>query len=217
MENPDPTMKEKIVSTYLEQTKMLAAGLYLKRPNNTVEFSDYYHYAIVGLLEAIKNYRLDKNDNFFAYARIRIKGAVLDGISRMTEKSLQIKQKNTYQQRLASINDKTFDENDLFADFVDLSISLAIGFIIEADEDSPEKYYSTSEQADIREVLNYCVENISPDERSVILYHYYYEVEFKTIAEILGLSKSRIAQLHKSGIDSIREIYEKTVNFDVAY
>jgi RNA polymerase sigma factor for flagellar operon FliA len=61
------------------------------------------------------------------------------------------------------------------------------------------------------------VRNIDPDQRNVIIYHYYYEVEFKTIAEIMNLSRSRVAQLHKSGIESVREIYEKAVNLDVAY
>jgi RNA polymerase sigma factor for flagellar operon FliA len=212
-----PMIQEEIINMYIDRTKAVAASLYLKRPNNAVDFSDYYHYAIVGLLEAMRTYKVEKNDNFFAYARVRIKGSVLDGISIMTEKALQIKQNNTHQQRLSSLKDEKFNKHDLFGDFLNLSVSLAIGFIIEAVETSDSGYYSTSDQSELREILDYCVRNIDPDQRNVIIYHYYYEVEFKTIAEIMNLSRSRVAQLHKSGIESVREIYEKAVNLDVAY
>jgi len=216
-ESQDPLIKKQIVNKYLDQTRKLAASLYLKRPNNAIDFGDYYHYAIVGLLESIRTYKFDKNDNFFAYARSRIKGSILDGIAVMTEKSLQIKQRNATQQRLASIKGESRNSNDLFGDFINLSVSLAIGFILEADGSEEHSYYSTDEQSDLKEILGYCVDNINADERNVILYHYYYEVEFKTIAEIMGVSRSRIAQLHKSGIDSVREIYEKAQGFDVTY
>lgn len=209
--------QEEIINMYLDKTKTVAASLYMKRPNNTVDFSDYYHYAIVGLLEAIRNYKIEKNDNFFAYAKIRITGSILDGISTMTEKALQIKARHRYQQRLDSINDKNFSDKDLFQDFLGLSISLAIGFILDAENKGDESYYSTSEHSDIREILKYCLDNLEADERSVILYHYYYEVEFRSIAEMLNLSRSRIAQLHKRGIENIRKIYEQAVEFDVSY
>ena len=216
-EEKSPLTQEEIINRYLDRTKAVAASLYMKRPNNSVDFSDYYHYAIVGLLEAIRNYKIEKNDNFFAYAKIRITGSVLDGISTMTEKALQIKAKHRYQQRLDSINDKKFKEKDLFQDFLGLSISLAIGFILESEHDGEQAYYSANEHSDIKEILNYCLDNLQPDEKTVILYHYYYEVEFRSIAEMLDLSCSRIAQLHKSGIASIRKIYEQAVEFDVTY
>lgn len=215
--NPRPELKHQIISSYLDSTKMLAATLYGKRPNDSVEFSDYYHYAIQGLLEAFNTYRYEKNDNFFAYARIRIKGAVLDGIALMTERSLQLKQKTVYQQRLASIYGDEPIGNDLFYEFVDISLSLAIGFVLESEQAPACEYYASTEQKELKEVLLFCLDALEGNEKTVLMYHYFYEVDFVSIAEMLGVSRSRVAQLHKSGLANVRSIYEKAVSVDVSY
>jgi RNA polymerase sigma factor FliA len=216
--NKDALLKQKIIFFYLEQVKSIAASLFAKRPNNNVDFSDYFHYAILGLIESIDLYKYRLNDNFMAYAHHRIRGSVLTGITKMSEKSNFLNYKKKYTQRIDSLS-KANNQSDLFDEMVDLSISLTIGYIFEnADlHDDIETPYYDNKTLELHETLLQCVEHLTGNEKSVIQYHYFYDIDFKTISEMLDLSASRIAQLHRSGLENIRKIYNKDLNLDVSY
>ncbi|MCW8932948.1 MAG: sigma-70 family RNA polymerase sigma factor [Gammaproteobacteria bacterium] len=203
--------RNKIVTLYLKQTKIIAATLYKKRYNNQIDFSDYYHFAIIGLIQSIERFDLSRRFKFMSYAQNRIRGSILNGISSMTEDICQSsKYKNVYQERLLTIRDANHDHNgDLFDEMIDLSIGLSIGMFLESETDfSNNSIYSYNEIAELKGILEYYVELLADDEKIIIRYHYFYGMTFKTIAEILNLSFSRIAQLHHKALSEIRSQIE---------
>ena len=169
--NKSPEIKEQLTLMYLPKTKALTASIYARRPGEAIDFDDYFHFAVLGLIEAIDAYKVEKNDNFFNYARLRIKGAVLDGIYKMTEKGNALQQQNTYQQRLHSIKKKKPDTDQLFYEFIDIAIGLAIGVVLEQDFSAGNGVYEGHEALTLKEELAYCIQHLEPELRAVLLYH----------------------------------------------
>jgi RNA polymerase sigma factor FliA len=48
-----------------------------------VDFQDIYSAGLVGLLQAVRNFKPDAGSSFESYARVRIKGAIFDELRRM--------------------------------------------------------------------------------------------------------------------------------------
>ena len=65
----------------------------LRRLPDSVELGDLMGNGFIGLLDAIGKYDVSKNDNFAAYAEIRISGAMLDGLRSMDWVPRSVRQK----------------------------------------------------------------------------------------------------------------------------
>jgi len=60
------------------------------------------------------------------------------------------------------------------------------------------------------------VADLSEQERTVIRYHYLQEVPFSEIAALLGLTKGRIAQIHKQALGRLRTALQSKERLDLA-
>jgi RNA polymerase sigma factor for flagellar operon FliA len=214
----DQNIRLEIVKKHMDDVKIIVARMYKMRINDTVEYNDYYQFAIVGLLEAIEKYDYKLNDNFIGYAQYRIKGSVLNGIAKMTEKSSQYNTKNKIQCRMQSLYGDEEGKDDLFGELVDLSVYLSIGLMLEHGLEDRLKLteYSNNEIKDLAEVFDVCIDRLASEEQMVVKYHYFYDVEFVSIAEIMGVSKGRVSQIHKKALQRIRDIYENEMEMDLS-
>ncbi len=217
--NKSREVKEELINYYLESTKIIAASIYSMRFNNQIDFSDYYHYGILGLIDAIDRYDISREIQFMSFAKFRIKGSILNGISKMSdvlEKVNTEHKTSRYEERLLLLrSQKDIGDIDPFDEMVDLSISLALGSFLDNDcKNSDEFCYYCEEDLELKETLDHFVKCLNEDERIIISYHYFHEVAFKTISEIIGISRSRVAQLHKQGLMKLRELLEQSVDLD---
>ncbi|HEY5801883.1 MAG TPA: sigma factor-like helix-turn-helix DNA-binding protein, partial [Burkholderiaceae bacterium] len=64
--------------------------------------------------------------------------------------------------------------------------------------------YARVEMAQLRTQLLRLVEALPAQERAVIRYHYLQQLQFEAAAALLGLSKSRVSQLHRHGLELLR-------------
>lgn len=219
----DAALKQVLIETYIGVAKLHAASIYKLRYNNAIEYSDYYHFAIIGLIEAISSYKYDLNDYFPAYAKHRVRGAIFDGLAGMTEKASQSTQTQLYQHRLISFLEQDekddSDSAELFDEMVSLSISLSISAILDTSESHSARLtdYGNHEIAELKELLKMCVDKLSRDERLVINYHYFHDVDFVVIAELMELTKGRVSQIHKNAITHIRQFYENELQLDALF
>ena len=70
---------------------------------------------------------------------------------------------------------------------------LALVDLIQTKEDDPLKQTLATEQ---EKILHQHIESLSEREQQIIYMYYFKEKTFKEIAEILGLTESRISQIH---------------------
>jgi RNA polymerase sigma factor for flagellar operon FliA len=222
----DHTARERLIERYLEFAKMFAAKCYAGRFSDEFEFGDYMQFATIGLIESVDRYDPALAASFKTYSAQRIRGAVLDGIARMSEQLQQI----TARQRLLAERSTYSSQGELsgpdtvLEQLASVAIGFALGFMLEdsgmyeADEKSvPDNCYTRIEMRQLREKLLGLVGKLPERERMVIQHHYLHQLPFETIANILSLSKGRVSQLHRSALEALRKAAAQTRRVDLTW
>jgi RNA polymerase sigma factor FliA len=209
--------RDTLLERYLPLAKRLAASLYAKRTVDDIEFGDYLHLAYTGLLEAMQRYRHEDAAHFATFATYRIRGAMLNGIPRMTEIGDQIATRREMQrERTRSLQGGDKPSLQL-AGLADLVIGIALTYqleeIAEADElhlHSTTDPYASREYDDMQRRLRGILDRLPERERKIVYYHYFHQLPFDEIATLFELTKGRISQLHKLAIETLRDVLQKS-------
>ena len=218
-EKSDMAARDALIIHYSELVKYIAARLYTKY-NRNVEYDDLMSCGVIGLIDAIEKFDLSKNIKFETYAGIRIKGAIIDELRSLDWVPRSIRKKyNEVEKAIAklqSAHSQGYTDEQLAKELgIDLSelpellkdvnvfgiVSLEekfetqAGFDIKSNDmgSSPDKSFENQEMiSTIRDLIDKLPQN----EKMVISLYYYDELTYKEIAKVLGLSESRISQLH---------------------
>jgi RNA polymerase sigma factor for flagellar operon FliA len=144
-----------------------------------------------------------------AYAKLRVQGAVFNGVrvfltgvdrGTVTQRS---------QDRLASLAPDTESEPDLLGVLIDTVASLGAGYLLEQSSPcSAEGLQREVENRQLGRLLAGALESLSERERLVLTAHYLNHVPFNVVAAQIGLTKGRISQLHRSGLINLRRILQ---------
>ncbi len=205
----DEFARSQLIHKHMPLAKYHASRLYKNRFDDDVEFDDYLQYANVGLIEAIDNYDISRDVAFSSYAAYRIKGAILSGITRFTEKREQLTlRKRLQNERVKSISSNA---NSTFFDMVETTLGLAISFIlsdtalVQTTEDVGENqpYYQENISRLNKEIRS-MLQLLSKSENIVIVKHYFEHKRFVEISTSLNVSKGRVSQIHKNAIMKLR-------------
>jgi RNA polymerase sigma factor for flagellar operon FliA len=228
----DKKLKDRLIVEYIRFVKIIAGRLFSNYGNN-VEFDDLVSYGIFGLIDAIDRFDPSKNVKFETYASIRIRGAIIDHLRTLDWIPRSIRQKyKTIEDAYKFIEDKlgrsAKDEevaqelgislkefNSMLSEIHAFSVisledklSNNLNFtIIDKDEDhEPEKYFA---QKEIKTILLEAIETLSERDKKIISLYYYNELTYKEISCILGISESRISQLHTKIIIKLKNKLDK--------
>lgn len=118
-----------------------------------------------------------------------------------------------HKERLASLKPRTSDSTD--ETISRMALGLMIGFMLEGTgmcEPAPgaavalSTGYDSEAWYEVQEHLLWSLQSLPEDARKVIQYHYFDFLPFERIGAILGLSRGRISQLHRAGIDQLRSL-----------
>jgi len=195
---------------YGQWLRMIVGLLYSRYPHPLAEWGDYVNLASIGLLQAIDRFNPQLGTRFQSYAEPYVKGNVLKGLSCYVND-----QRRYYRERLESISgaqEERRTEADL-EQVANVAIGLAFGLFLESgivdqapEDNNPLSIYEEERESD---TLNECVKLISANERLVIHGHYHQHLSFTEISELMGISKSRISQLHAQALKNIRKNHER--------
>jgi RNA polymerase sigma factor for flagellar operon FliA len=227
----NPAVREKIVLKYASFVKYVAGRMAINLPSN-VEYDDLVSYGIFGLIDAIDKFDADRAIKFKTYAKTRIRGAILDELRVLDWTPRSIRQKSKQLERAyAELETKLgreatdeeicdyagIDKKDLHKMFDEakqgLMISLDEGdpdgdtgvsrmdFLHGNPEAGPE---GNAERAELKKLLAQEIAKLSERERLVITLYYFEHLTSKEIGKILGVSDSRISQLHTKAVLRLR-------------
>ncbi|HHJ13937.1 MAG TPA: sigma-70 family RNA polymerase sigma factor [Gammaproteobacteria bacterium] len=223
----DATARQALINHYTRVAQNIAGHYYRHRLDDDVEYSDYLHYAMVGLIESVDRYDPDKAVSFSTFAGYRIKGALLNGLEKSTERREQAAFRRRYQrERQESIVGNSAAEagKDVFAEMVDIAIELALSYMLEdsgliaqAEAGADDTPYEGRVADELRQQLERAVGRLPERERFIIQSHYYLGVSFERLAVLLGVSKGRVSQLHKRALQRIQKEYENDNVLDAYY
>lgn len=180
------------------QRKLFVAGL---------EVADFTQYAAIGLLEAIDSFDPKLEIEFVHFARFRIKGAILNEAFRFSERSSQLAAIRRV--KLTSQHDIEHSLNPLDTLILHIEQMAADFLLQDAAQESPRQWlmgrqYCSAEFSLLKARLLQQLICLDEPTQSLMILHYQLDWSFQQIADELGLSKSRISQLHKSALEQIQ-------------
>ncbi len=223
----DEQAKEQLIIAYIDLVKMIAGRLYSTYQSN-VEYDDLVSYCVIGLIDAIEKFDINKDVKFDTYANIRIRGAVIDQMRAMDWIPRSTRQK--FRQLESAMNDlrpQYADDipDDLLAQKMDMNVDelhkflgessmLSIMSLDEKISESPHFYIESTDSEvipeenfannEMKEIIKTHIENLPERQRTIIELYYYSELTYKEIAKVLNISESRISQLHSKAILSMK-------------
>jgi RNA polymerase sigma factor for flagellar operon FliA len=208
-----------IVLQYAPLVKRIAHHLLLRMPSS-VQVDDLVQSGMIGLLEAARKYDLSKGASFETYAGIRIRGAMLDEIrkgdwaprsvhrkTRQVADAIKAVEMRTgtdaRDQDVAAELEMSLE--DYHAILQDASGSRLFSFddMLEGDDSMIEKVAGEVPnpleglQNDMfRGELAAAIATLPEREQLVLALYYDEELNLKEIGQVLGVSESRVSQIH---------------------
>lgn len=223
------TDKEQLVRQYAQLVKRLAFQLMAKLPAS-VQVEDLIQNGMLGLLDAINRFEEGMGAQFETYAIQRVRGAMLDGLRendwlpRSVRREMRRVEEAIHQ--LEHQYGRSPSEGELaqslgmaLADYQRL-LQEARGhqlvYLEDLASDQEEDYldrHSTGpatdpltalEDLNLRQALVKAIENLPEREKTVMALYYDEELNLKEIGEVLGVTESRVCQLHSQAIARLR-------------
>lgn len=223
----DRSIKQLLIEEYIGLVKIVAGRMY-NFYGSKVEYEDLIGFGIIGLIDSIERFDVNKNIKFETYAQIRIKGTIIDNIRKLDwiPRSLRKKSKDI-QNAIFHLENKlgrnpTNEElsehlgipleeveacladitNFNMASLEDLLINKGEQYI--KDSQNPNTPESIFEKKELIEILGKIIDELQENEKMVISLYYYEELTYKEIGHIMELSESRISQIHSKAILNIK-------------
>lgn len=231
---------EDLVMRYAPLVKRIAYHLMNRLPPN-VQADDLIQAGMIGLLEASKNYDPTQGASFETYAGIRIRGAMLDEIRRSdwTPRSVHRKARLVADAMREIENAEGRDARDSeVAESLGMSLSEYHHILQDAsgcrvfslDEltalgdftahntkcDSQTPFDGLQKDA-FKGALADAISGLPERERLVIAMYYNEELNLREIGQVLGVSESRVCQIHSQATLRLRSRLSEWLTPDNEY
>lgn len=233
----DTHTENALVEQYLPLVRSAVGRLAMTLPDH-VDHDDLYSAGLVGLLQALRNYDPACNTSFESYARVRIRGAMLDELRRMDwvprtvhEKARRIQEamaeleqrlgRTPSEEQMAKALKMTVGEYSELLDeirpaaFVCLDATSSsegpeggnlYEVVADPAENGPVEAVSRRE---LKRVILDRLKQLPEVQRKVLALYYGEDLHLREIAEVFGLTESRICQIHSQAILSIRSYLQR--------
>jgi RNA polymerase sigma factor for flagellar operon FliA len=215
--------RDRLISEHIEIARRISMRMARRCPD-WIAREDLVAAGMLGLTEAAERYDATRNEPFLAFAEKRIRGAVLDELRRgdiMPRRARQLARKiGAKIQELEKLTGKSPTDEEvaealgvtLEAYRTDLEhlVHVTVGALDQADDTSAALVSddaSPEAGAARRQALSR-VRGALPrlDQRDILVLGLYYneELTYHEIAELLGVTTSRVCQLHGRAISRLR-------------
>lgn len=195
------------------------ARVQFSRRRGNFEREDVEQFAYEALLQAIERFDAARGIPFEAYARVRINGHISNGLAQASEAAAQFRHRQrTERERLKSLSiSPEAAAADPLAALSALSATIALGLMldmsspadIETIPDPAPSAYESLAWNELNAKVHELVDNLPERESYVIRQHYRNGVSFQQIALLMGLTKGRISQIHRAGLERLRGLIAK--------
>lgn len=227
---------QQAVADYAQLVKRLAFQLVSRLPSS-VQVDDLIQAGMIGLLDALGHYENDHGAQFETYATQRIRGAMLDELrhadwaprsvrkhAREIEQAIhQLQQelgKSPTEQQIADKLDLELTEyQEMLSDARGQQLLHYDDFENDDGEnvtfnlaDTRPLPFQVLQETGMRTALVEAIAELPEREKMVMAMYYQEDLNLKEIGAVLGVSESRVCQLHSQAILRLRSMLREWVN-----
>ncbi|MBW8311255.1 MAG: sigma-70 family RNA polymerase sigma factor [Rhizobium sp.] len=203
----DEEARDYLFLKYMPWARRIAGSVYARLRVPQLEWADFAQNAALGMMEAMSRFDPDRGLDFIAYAKLRVRGAVFNGVRIYLTGTDRATDPGRFEQRLESIAEpgQKGRQDDVLLSFSDAVVSLGLGYLLESSG-QPEDLCAADDGLALRRVIQEAMEELADRDRLVLGAHYLGHVPFQDIASRLGLTKGRVSQIHKAALARLRQI-----------
>ena len=224
-----PSSQDEQITKYAPLVKRIAYHMMARLPAS-VEVDDLIQVGLIGLMDAVGRFDGTQGAQFESYATQRIRGAMLDELREADWLPRHVRQKSRQIEsaihRLEQRNGKSPSEQEISAELGmpidqyqsmlgDVKCSQLLYYEDFSDEDSAsflERYLvdgssdplAVLEDEGFRDSLIAAIHHLPERERSMMGMYYEQDMNLKEIGAVLGVSESRVCQLHSQAAARLR-------------
>jgi RNA polymerase sigma factor for flagellar operon FliA len=225
----DKALRDRLILTYAPLVKYVAGRLGSGLPAH-VDEGDLVSYGLLGLIGAIERYDPARDIKFETYAISRIKGAIIDELraldwvprsvrsrAREIERAIaeleaKLGTAPTDEQIAAKIGISVDELEESLTDISRSSIAALDELWSVSGEGDQVSLMDTIEdtqgirpqealdETEMREALADAIARLPEREKLVVTLYYYEELTLREIGEVLGVTESRVSQLHTKAV-----------------
>ena len=230
-ETRDPELRETLVLRYVPLVHYVMGRLGLSE-RATVEYEDALSNGLLGLIDAIDHFDPARGLKFSTYGTFRVRGHIMDYLRSIDWLSRNARQRVKALQQATDELWQTFqrapteeelarrlgvEQGELDQTLIDVSFSFVSldresnsneeeGVSLHdllVDEDTPDPAEAFGEMERNAGVVT-ALKNLPQRQQLVLALYYENELTLREIGEVLGVSESRVCQLHAQALASLR-------------
>jgi RNA polymerase sigma factor for flagellar operon FliA len=225
----DKALRDRLILTYAPLVKYVA-GRHGSGLPAQVEEADLVSYGRLGLIGAIERYDPDRDIKFETYAIARIKGAIIDELRALDWVPRSVRSRaREIERAIAELEAKlgTAPTDEQIAEKIGISVdelgesltdisrsSIAaldelwsvsgegdqISLMDTIEDTTGPRPAEALDETETREALADAIARLPEREKLVVTLYYYEELTLREIGEVLGVTESRVSQLHTKAI-----------------
>lgn len=224
--------KDELINENLELVKRIAY-YYRGRVGKIIEIEDLLQLGMVGLVEAAHNYSPQNDVPFASYAKLRIKGAIVDYLRKSSNLCRgTIRRKQDYERAKRSLEKKLNRDPSVEEVAIELQVEVAElskwkhdfavsqhksideateaygDFLFSMDESVEEKIFN----GQLKQLLRENLTSLNQQQLMVLQLYYVDELNVYEIAEVLSVTTGRVSQIKSAAVKTLRNLIETQVN-----
>jgi RNA polymerase sigma factor for flagellar operon FliA len=243
IENRRPELRNELITTYSSLVRFVVGRLGIP-PTSLLDAEDLVSYGMIGLINAIDRFDPTRGVRFEAFATPRIRGAVIDQIRQLNwlprsavsrvrqvegvlaELEQRFGRPAKEEEAAAAIGVSTDRYRQMLLEMsaTVLSLDAPLGSLMQEDEltalsdlledeDAPEPGEQVA-RAELAMALAEAIKRLPEREQLLLSLYYKEELTMKEISKIIGVSESRVCQLHMQAIMRLRGTLQTYQNDD---
>jgi len=227
----DQSLRNILIERYLPLVRYNAERVWAKLPEG-VDLNDLVSAGVFGLMDAIDAYDMGRGVKFETYCVPRIRGAMLDELRTMDWVPRLVRSKASKLEAARKQAEAEFGRPPSDTEMAQrLRLPLPEYEKLKSEASAVnlvslnKKWYETDSYKDVREVdiledskgedptrgiqkrdlMKLVTKGLNRNERLIIILYYYEELTMKEIGNTLGLSESRVSQMHSSIVARLKD------------
>lgn len=234
MASDDPLAKRQardlLITHFAPLVTQVATRMIGKLPD-TVELGDLVSFGMFGLIDAVERFEPERGFKFETYASQRVRGAIIDELRaadwvprsvRTRARAVESATRQLEQQLLRQVTDvdvadelgwDTGEVRTVRAQVALSHVAALDSLGVEADSLAVESLAgaplpSIGQSLEAREthaLLASAVQSVRDREQQVLHLYYYENLTLAQIGQVLGVTESRVSQIHSAAVKKLRE------------